>query len=251
MLRIKFPKGPTSNITLIRQTAHAIEQIIGGTTSSRKPVPKHGEARTICARIFHREDSKKGTLPRSSKSPYAKGEFDMYALPSDEVSWRLIRAYFSTTGLFVPCLHEETFETYRRRGPFRKSWLGILNLVFAMGTVGLSFGKSPDSEVASTADLYYQRALALSEPQIMRGTSHEIVQFLLLMETYLQGSQRSVQTWTIHGLTVESAFQAGLHSVDALEGLPLLEREMRKRTWYCCVINDRCVLDPRENRKVY
>ena len=59
------------------------------------------------------------------------------------------------------------------------------------------------------------------------------------MGQYLQGTQKSVQAWTIHGLAVKAAFQLGLHSSEASRRFSPLEREMRKRTWYGCVVLDR------------
>jgi hypothetical protein len=62
------------------------------------------------------------------------------------------------------------------------------------------------------------------------------------MGQYLQGSERSIETWNIHGLAVKAAYQLGLHSSDTLQQYPPLEREVRKRTWYGCVMLDREVL---------
>lgn len=66
-----------------------------------------------------------------------------------------------------------------------------------------------------------------------------LVQFLLLMGQYLQGTQKSVQAWTVHGLAVKAALQLGLHSRNASKSFPPLEQETRKRTWYGCVVLDR------------
>lgn len=60
------------------------------------------------------------------------------------------------------------------------------------------------------------------------------------MGQYLQGTQKSVQAWTIHGLAVKAALQLGLHSKDASKAFPSLEQETRKRTWFGCVVLDRC-----------
>lgn len=56
---------------------------------------------------------------------------------------------------------------------------------------------------------------------------------------YLQGTQRSVQTWVTHGLAVKVAMQLGLHSEEASKGHSPLEQEIRKRTWFACVMLDR------------
>jgi len=65
------------------------------------------------------------------------------------------------------------------------------------------------------------------------------VQYLLILGQYLQGTQKSVQAWNVHGLAITAAFQLGLHSPEANQGFPPLEREIRKRTWFGCIILDR------------
>lgn len=59
------------------------------------------------------------------------------------------------------------------------------------------------------------------------------------MGQYLQGTQKSVQAWTIHGLAVKAAFQLGLHSKHATGAFSPLDQETRRRTWYACIVLDR------------
>jgi hypothetical protein len=59
------------------------------------------------------------------------------------------------------------------------------------------------------------------------------------MGQYLQGTQKSVQVWITHGLAIKVALQLGLHSSEASKGYPPLEQEIRKRTWYGCIVLDR------------
>jgi hypothetical protein len=68
-----------------------------------------------------------------------------------------------------------------------------------------------------------------------------LVQYLLLMGQYLQGTQKSVEAWAVHGLAVKAAFQLGLHSSEASKAFSPLDREIRKRTWFGCVVLDRYV----------
>ena len=63
------------------------------------------------------------------------------------------------------------------------------------------------------------------------------------MSQYLQGTEMSVQTWTIHGLCVKAALSLGLHSVEASRKFAPLEQEIRKRTWFGCIVLDRCALN--------
>lgn len=65
------------------------------------------------------------------------------------------------------------------------------------------------------------------------------VQYLLILGQYLQGTQKSVQAWTTHGLAISAAFQLGLHSPEANRRFPPLESEIRKRTWFGCILLDR------------
>jgi hypothetical protein len=65
-----------------------------------------------------------------------------------------------------------------------------------------------------------------------------VVQYLLLLGQYLQGTQKSVQTWVTHGLAIKVAMQLGLHSTQAAKVYPPLEQEIRKRTWFACITLD-------------
>lgn len=71
------------------------------------------------------------------------------------------------------------------------------------------------------------------------------------MSQYLQSTQKSVQTWTTHGLAVKAALSIGLHSRDAMSKFPPIEQEMRKRTWFGCVLLDRYVTSDRAPSCVY
>ncbi|OAL28391.1 hypothetical protein AYO22_02845 [Fonsecaea multimorphosa] len=66
-----------------------------------------------------------------------------------------------------------------------------------------------------------------------------LLQYFLLLMQYLQATQSSVQTSNSLGLAVSTAMRIGLHSPQASATFPPLEREMRKRTWFMCIIMDR------------
>ncbi|KAJ5593949.1 uncharacterized protein N7459_000157 [Penicillium hispanicum] len=78
--------------------------------------------------------------------------------------------------------------------------------------------------------------------QVLRWSYTDIlkpVQYLLILGQYLQGTQKSTQAWTTHGLAISAAYQLGLHSPSANMKYSSLDREIRKRTWYGCVLLDR------------
>ncbi|CAN9187092.1 unnamed protein product [Alternaria alternata] len=74
---------------------------------------------------------------------------------------------------------------------------------------------------------------------LSREKRNQVTLLLLLMSQYLQGSERSIETWNIHGLAVKAAYQLGLHSSDAMRKHTAVEAEIRKRTWFGCVVLDR------------
>lgn len=61
------------------------------------------------------------------------------------------------------------------------------------------------------------------------------------MSQYRQGTQRSDETWTLHGLAVHAATQIGLHCRPKAQEGDFADVEMRKRTWFGCVLLDRSV----------
>jgi hypothetical protein len=61
------------------------------------------------------------------------------------------------------------------------------------------------------------------------------------MGQYLQGTQDSVQAWVVHGIAVKAAYALGLHCNHAPDDISPVEREVRKRTWFGCMVLDRYV----------
>ncbi|GAB1193513.1 hypothetical protein APSETT444_002734 [Aspergillus pseudonomiae] len=169
---------------------------------------------------------------------------NVFTLPATSETKKLITQYFTDTGLLFPYIHPETFlETYdamlHDNTKVRRTWLGLLNMVLAMAVITTTPGGSPANVRIAESDIFYQRSLSLCGKEILRGTTLEVVQYLLLMGQYLQGTQKSVQAWTVHGLAVKAALQLGLHSKDASRAFPRLEQETRLRTWFGCVVLDR------------
>jgi hypothetical protein len=156
-----------------------------------------------------------------------------------------MKLYFQNTNVLYPYLHQPTFiEAYEKalEGGFakvRRTWLALLNLVMAMGSRASTEKDVSTEEKYRAAELFYQRGYALCNGYLLRFASLDSVQLLLLMSHYLQSTRKPVQCWTTHGLAVRVAVQMGLHSNQALQRFALLERELRKKAWYGCVLLDR------------
>ncbi|CZR66991.1 related to C6 transcription factor [Phialocephala subalpina] len=231
--------GPSSNIAFTRQISQSLIQLDAGNAWSE---PDMGLSQ-LSGGVMSLLQPASPTGQASHSHETAK--INIYAVPSEDVTKKLLSHYFSTTGRLFPYLHEGSFwETYEeiRRNNFtkiRRTWLGLFNIILALATSTGSGTNIIASEKVRKSDLYYQRAVGLCEKHILRASSLEAVQFLLVMGQYLQGTQKSVQAWSIHGLTVKAAFQLGLHSAAAAKRFSPFEQEIRKRTWYGCVVLDR------------
>ncbi|KAH8738453.1 fungal-specific transcription factor domain-containing protein [Ilyonectria robusta] len=235
--------GPSSNIAFMRQIFRAMAKQSAAAGDSVSPSSSNGIGLYQTGMI---------NVSRPLSSSSAKGRagetssaVETNVLPPDHETRKLIHSYFSNTGLLFPFIHQESFlETYEHmrqqnfRINVRRTWLGLLNMILAMA-ICTGWAEDGTEYQNEQSDVYYRRATELCKTQMLRGTTLETVQYLLLMSQYLQSTQKSVQTWTTHGLAVKAALSIGLHSRDAMSKFPPIEQEMRKRTWFGCVLLDR------------
>ncbi|KAJ5446850.1 Transcription factor [Penicillium cf. griseofulvum] len=223
--------GPSSNIAFLRHLSSAIVQ------PGYFPSPGAAEGGFV--------NASRPSSPLRQTGQDRRMQVNIFALPPQANTLELIERYFSNTGLLFPYIYPPVFlDTYHQmvRDNFsrvRRTWLGLLNMVLAMATITAIPGSASADARIEESDVFYQRGLGLCGSEIMRGTTLEVVQYLLLMGQYLQGTQKSIQAWTVHGLAVKAALQLGLHSRHACKVFSPIEQEMRKRTWYGCVVLDR------------
>lgn len=163
-------------------------------------------------------------------------------LPSTDEMEILLNIYFDTAGVVFPFIHEETMrKTYTdcKRDGFtkaRRTWLGTLNMIFAMASSFDSDRVASAKERSGKSNVFYQRAMGLCGELSKRVISLEIVHYLLLVVIHCQGTQRSVQAWNNHGLVIRSAIALGLHSTPIRNTVDPVQEEYRRRTWvviYC------------------
>jgi hypothetical protein len=260
------PVGPSSNIAFLGHVSRAVARL-SHTSQPWRPSPADDTSVGYSGAFFNFSGAP-SPIPQTPATPQNK--VNNYALPTDLVSRELLGRYFSNTGLLFPYIHERSFMvTFDQASEnnfkgVRRSWLALLNIMFAHAVVHPpSLRSTPRSDGASAvrrtaeSEIYYRRASGLCNQQITNGTGISIevgkltkicairgvlmkkVQFLLLMGQYLQGTQRSVQTWATHGLAVRAAFQLGLYSSDLARAFSPLDQEIWKKTWFGCVIFDR------------
>ncbi|KAL4807917.1 fungal-specific transcription factor domain-containing protein [Aspergillus unguis] len=232
--------GASSNIAFLRNLSRAVVRVERTQEQITSPPVNQGSfdggfvnERRPCS-LVPPVQAHEGSRERQSS---------MFSLPSDDEMLPLIHRFFGDTGLLFPYIHPHAFfETYselKGSKKVRRTWLGLLNMVLAMAKLTAVSERTPAEVCLKESAVYYTRAFDLCRGEILRGTTLEVVQCLLLMGQYLQGTHKSVQAWMIHGLTVKAAMQLGLQSKDASQSFPPLEQEIRKRTWFGCVVLDR------------
>lgn len=228
--------GESSNIVFTRYLLRAISVV--------SKVKQHGMA-VPCKESGSAEYSSAPFTQQHSPSAIECPKdlrFSPSTLPPEEEMDALLSAYFSGYGSQFPFLHELTFrETYdecKASGfaKVRRTWLGLLNMTFAMASNIDQSAGVPAKERFRRSHVFFVRAASLCSESSMQTVSLDIVQYLLLAVLYLQGTQRSIQTWSMHGILVRTAIALGLHSEQSGQGLDPIQQEIRRRTWltiYC------------------
>ncbi|OQU94897.1 Fungal specific transcription factor domain-containing protein [Cladophialophora immunda] len=169
---------------------------------------------------------------------------DWFLLPPRSIANALVDGYFKYVHQLYPFIHEPSF-----RKDYESVWnadsshgeqalsFGLINLVFALGSEfadGTTMDRSPNR-----ASGFMSRAKAIIYANLFRTGSLEIVQALLLLCLYLQGTSELNKCWNLVGLMIRMAYGIGLHMDPARFGVGHIEKEMRKRIWWGCFNLDR------------
>lgn len=171
-------------------------------------------------------------------------------LPIREISDSYVESFWEVSHTILPILHRPTFTRFYDKlwGPTSLAdtpgtadgliMLAILNLVLAIGC--RTAESVQHGSRALLSDQFYQRARGLVPIDALDVASLPAVQMLLLTAVYLQSTTYSSRYWNIVALATRMAQSLGLHlnrSASAVSNQ--VEREMRRRIWYTCVILER------------
>ncbi|KAJ5350217.1 Zn(II)2Cys6 transcription factor [Penicillium brevicompactum] len=229
--------GASSNVAFLRfihAVSHPVNPADNLPLSSIDVSTEVGQSNDNRFDAFLRRPSGISSLTESQ----GRVRVDPFALPPQVEADALLHLFFTTVNLMIPCIYESSFrDTYRKLQidgirSVRRSWLGTLNVVFALAT-NVMTATSPNIERATRASIYFERAMELVKSDILGRLSLEMVQLFLLMEGYLEGTTSSSLTWTLHGLAVKGAYQLGLHiMVMDSKSMSQTDREVRRRSWY-------------------
>lgn len=172
--------GPTSNIAFMRHISRAISRANSESIDPRSP-SSNGQ---MGGGIMSVSKSQRNQTDHHNDNQTRKGNgVNIYALPLEERTWELIRKYFLKTGQLIPFVHEKSFcETYfeMKRSNFtkvRKTWLGLLNIILAMGATLSIEGTMSSEQRIKESDIYYQRANGLCDKESRRTISLEMGEY--------------------------------------------------------------------------
>jgi hypothetical protein len=172
------------------------------------------------------------------------GNEDHYTLPDAPLAYDLIDAYFDRVNPLYPFVHESAFRSEYERierssdnSRLSPTWFAVLNMIFASSCEFCD--TIPEAQLMQTVAPFVARSRDIVFSYIFKCGNLELVQALLLMCHYLQGTMELNECWTLAGLMIRTAVSIGLHlSPDDLP-ISIVEKEVRKRVWWGCFILDR------------
>ncbi|KAI2994126.1 transcriptional regulator family: Fungal Specific TF [Aspergillus niger] len=105
-------------------------------------------------------------------------------------------------------------------------------MIMAFASIHSPSKSSSIVDKLSRGNVFFYRALYILRSMQPTDVTLESVQATLLVAQYVQGTQRSAQTWSIASSAIYGALQIGLWRQPTVEGLGMspLEAEVRKRT---------------------
>ncbi|CAO3623103.1 unnamed protein product [Cunninghamella blakesleeana] len=164
---------------------------------------------------------------------------DPYELPPNDLSEHLLDLYFKTFYPWLPVIHKDSF-LERMQSKDNKPPLLLLNAIY-----GVTSRLSPDLRVRSdpqqsdtAGDIFFERARLLME---MEWDDFKVytVQALVLMSSHSNGALKTSRGWLYSGMAFRMAQNLGLHRNCENWDLTEIEKEERRRCFYCCFVVDR------------
>ncbi|KAL3491445.1 fungal-specific transcription factor domain-containing protein [Aspergillus germanicus] len=182
-------------------------------------------------------------------------------LPPRALADHLVNCYFSRIHSLYPFIHKEAFlscynliwtwndsQVDVSTNLYLKAGLGLgdlgvstttfyygLNIVFAMGC---QFSDLVQTERETTSEAFFHRCKRALDVEYLERGDLALVQILLLMAHYLQGSQTPNRCWHAIGIACRLAQGVGIHSVRGDKHRSFAQKQMRRRLWHGCRMLD-------------
>ncbi|KAG9126164.1 hypothetical protein FRC07_004634 [Ceratobasidium sp. 392] len=175
--------------------------------------------------------------------------------PERDLADKLVEAYFEKFHHTTPCLDKMSFMTNYKKlmdDNGANSYPGFTSLVFAVFAVAARLLVDPrivrprpagaddavDENIKPTALVFYERSMMLHYiSQTVTQLAH--VQTFVLLSSFLASINCLPQAWLLCGQAVRTGQDLGLHRSPRTLHLSPMDKETRRRAWWCVYGLDR------------
>lgn len=169
--------------------------------------------------------------------PLPSLDVDPLEMPPKDLSDHLLDLYFKNFYVLLPIVHKKSFMQSLDQNQVPPL---LLNAMYAVAS-----RVSPDprvltdtSKLETAGDVFFERARILLN---LEWDSFKLytVQSLLLMSSHQNGALRTTRGWLYSGMAIRMSQNLGLHRNCDSWNITAVEKEERKRVFYCCFVVDR------------
>ncbi|KAL4929566.1 transcription factor domain-containing protein [Aspergillus undulatus] len=199
-----------------------------------------------------------GTTQRTPPGGSTQGiTIPLDLLPPRALADHLVDCYIAKIHTLYPFVHKEAFLSLYHAiwmsgnsgsNIFNNSGIGLgdpavtvttfyygLNMVFATGCL---FSDLLGTERETTSEAFFYRCKPALDVDYLERGDLALVQVLMLMSHYLQGSQTPNRCWHVIGTACRMAQAIGLHSITGDERRSFAQKQIRRRVWHGCMMLD-------------
>ncbi|KAL4957897.1 fungal-specific transcription factor domain-containing protein [Aspergillus filifer] len=178
-------------------------------------------------------------------------------LPARPLADHLVNCFFSKYHTLYPLVHKTAFlSLYQSMWAdgcggsqnLRNPGIGLgdptisvttfyyaLNIIFACGCI---FSESLGDKRQSMSESFFSRCKPALDIDYLERGDLALIQVLVLMSHYLQGSPTPNRCWHVTGTASRMAQAIGLHSTVGDERRSFVQKQIRRRVWHGCVMLD-------------
>ncbi|KAK0194822.1 fungal-specific transcription factor domain-containing protein [Armillaria mellea] len=167
----------------------------------------------------------------------------MYTFPEDDLMRSLINLYFERVNFLLPLLHRPTFETSISEKLHLKDQK-FANVVIFVCAVASKYSDDPrvlfegHQSAQSSGWKWVHQVLSTLSLSVRPSTLYDL-QFLCLFAQFMLGSSAPYLCWTLAGIGLRVAQDAGVHQRRGRDSPNTVEGELWKRGFWCLLFIDR------------
>ncbi|KAK0189009.1 fungal-specific transcription factor domain-containing protein [Armillaria mellea] len=207
---------------------------------------KHGRPAYICDSVLLRRPEFWDPLIWHTPSHFSQVQFNMeYTFPDDDLLWSLIDLYFTESSIFLPVLHRPTFERSVAESVHLSDPV-FAAVLLAVCAIGSRHSADPrvliDNESSSSGWKWMQQIIVgrKANPFLSPPLLYDC-QSTCLIAVFTVGSSVRQTAWTMAGIGLRMAQEAGAHRTRGHESLNNAESESWRRVFWCLVFLDRYI----------